>query len=246
MTEKDILTLPTAEAAAGTPARRKKKPLRKTSAALPEAALPRPVPAPVESDTLYPDQAEKIRPFHPTTPEEAPQPAKVVLPSPEVVEKVVTARDEQLQSPAPADTAKKVPRPAPTKPAQDTSATGPTDAEINQKWDTFLLSLNRATLIAVYEMGKIKALSDFRAVHKSDLMRPRGRLTPAQADEVESKLLILGVKLSAVPSSPEARTAGPQVRISAMRNLTPTEPLPEDASSQQRRQHRMSRNRLAM
>lgn len=125
--------------------------------------------------------------------------------------------------------------------ANPSEPAGPSDAEINMRWDEFLLSLNHATLIAVWEL-RITSLTAFRKYSKQDLVRPRGRLTEAQANEVESKLKILGVTLAVKSIGTLRRNTA---HLTGFRPPTAA-PLPSNATSQQKRMHRMANNRLTM
>jgi hypothetical protein len=120
------------------------------------------------------------------------------------------------------------------------------DREVNQRWDEFLVALEQATLIAVYELG-VQSLTQFRDFSYDDLKKPRGRLTEAQAREVRDKLVGFGVQLSKTSRMASLRQGGGQTRIRGLRApARALPPPPGDASPQQRRQHRMLRNRLTM
>lgn len=161
------------------------------------------------------------------------------------------AGDEILQTlPEPSVPAKSRRVLPPTPPSGDTlpvATSSSPPANVNQRWDEFLLSLNQATLIAVYELG-VQSLTEFSDYAKSDLVRPRGRLTEPQADEIESKLRIMGITLAQVSRAGSLRTGGGgQRRIRHLRGPIKNQPaLPADATAAQRRQHRLNNNRLTM
>lgn len=128
--------------------------------------------------------------------------------------------------------------------------TGSNEA-INRRWDEFLLSLNKATLTAVWELG-LNSLTEFRRYSREDLMRPRGRLTEGQVNEVEAWLNEqVGIQLAASKASSgcaRVRGRGQQLSPGGLRTPArkPSPPLPADATVAQRRHHRLSRNRLTM
>lgn len=143
-----------------------------------------------------------------------------------------------------------VPRPAVKTPASATLPVAVSDnppTNVNQRWDEFLLTLEQATLIAVWELG-IQSMTDFSTYSFEDLMKPRGRLTKPQATEVRDKLASFGVQLSQSSRAGSLRQGGGgQARIRGLRApARNASNLPADASAQQRRQHRMMRNRLTM
>lgn len=120
------------------------------------------------------------------------------------------------------------------------------DPNVDRKWDEFLLSLNQATLTAVWELG-ISSITEFKKFSRGDLLRPRGRLTEGQVNEVEGWLNRHGVYFGVGSSRSLHRGRGRQVgqgglRVPAHRQ----EPLPTNATVSQKRNHRLQRNRLTM
>lgn len=127
------------------------------------------------------------------------------------------------------------------------AAAGGNKIDANKHWDDFLLGLSRQTLIAVYEMG-VDSLTAFTQYSKSDLQRPRGRLTEEQATEIEEILNTYGVKLSLTSRRSGALSIrGGQQRLGGMRVKSKEQaPLPADATVAQQRTHRLTQNRLTM
>ena len=141
-----------------------------------------------------------------------------------------------------------VPRPEPTNDTLPMARPSDNDSgrNIDASWDAFLLNLQQATLVAVYELG-INSMTEFATWSKTDLMKPRGRLTEAQANEVESKLRIFGVDLASASRLGSARRDSSQTQLRGLHSPTQNlPPLSENATAQERRLHRMSRNRTTM
>lgn len=218
---------PAAPGAATAPARPSATPARPVLPSLPPAAEATEEELPASEEELPVEEAEASN---------EPQPDN-------------EAGDELQTLPMPT-TSRVVPRPAAKAPSTAVLpvavSAGPVQ-NVNQRWDEFLLQLEQATLLAVWELG-IQSLTEFSTYSLDDLMKPRGRLTKAQAVEVRDKLASFGVLLSTSSRGGELRQGGNgQTRIRGLRAPARDLPqLPADATTQQRRQHRILRNRLTM
>ena len=188
---------------------------------------------PSANDNLAPTTQNE--PASPSTDDLLPRPSEFKSP-PEA------ATDATLPTPVPVVVKKPCPR-STAKPTAKPTTT------INKRWDDFLRALNAATRESIWELG-IKSITAFREYTREDLVRPRGRLTEGQVNEVEEWLNAHNIQLAASKVSHGAhpdRNFGQQLSSPGIRvPAKPRAALSKNATAAQRRHDRVSRNRLTM